>query len=499
MGGVSVHGAVLRGVEAVPVEVEVDIAGGIPGITIVGMADTTVMEARARVRCALRAAGFEIPRMHITVNLAPADLRKSGTGLDLPMAAAILAATAQIPTAGMERALFVGEVNLEGQVHPVRGDVAYDLLAKERGLEVVGRSTGESGLVEVVRRSIGHLSELHHPLGTLGFTPGPQVMVPVGSVVPDYADVVDQELAKRAMVLAAAGHHGLLMVGPPGAGKTMLARRMAGILPPLSKERRVEAALIHSVAGKPIDAILQGAPPFQAPHHSISTAGLVGGGRPVLPGQISLAHRGVLFLDELPEFAPSTLQALRQPMEDGEVRIVRAEGTFSFPCSFQLVAAANPCPCGYLGDPDHRCRCTPAAQSRYRQRIGGPLMDRIDLHVDVARPSTSDLVRGAEGMDSVTMAQAVETAREFASWREARMGEEPRTMAALGLDDRAQGALESLGRRAALGGRAVVRVARVARTIADLRESATVTADDVAEAAVFRVHGVGAEEVVAHD
>lgn len=479
-----VHAATVRGVEALPVTVEVSATAGIPGFSFTGQGDAAVHEAAWRVRAALKSCGYSIPRLHITVNLAPAEMRKGGSGFDLPIAAAVLAATGQIPTDGLDDALFVGELALDGSVRRVRGAVAYERLARASRLVLVGPQDAGAPLAGEVR-CLAHLGQLRQGVSEL---PRPRASAAaceeaLPAAGPDFADVIDQELAKRACLVAAAGGHGMLMVGPPGAGKTMLARRMPSILPPLSGAERDEALLVHSVAGLPTAAIERGGRPFRAPHHSVSVAGLVGGGRPVLPGEVSLAHRGVLFLDELPEFASNALQALRQPIEESEVRLVRADGVYAFPCRFQLVAAANPCPCGHLGDPGRACTCTPARVQAYQAKMGGPLMDRIDVVVQVARPSSERLIRGQCGMGSAEMRDRVAAARERAAARGPARGP---GLEGLRFEPRALATLQGMAERLVFGGRAVRRVATVARTVADLEGHDLVHPDDVMEACAFR-------------
>lgn len=489
----AVHAACIRGVEAHPVTVEVSMTDGLPGISIVGMADSSVLEARGRIRCALRTAGYSVPRKSITVNLAPGDMRKTGSGLDLPIAIAILASSGQIPTRGLDSCLVVGELALDGSVCPVRGEVAYQMLARDAGLVLVTAPAATHVSIDGVSHGcLPHIGPLRAGIDeAVHAAPVDRQIATYEEPELDFADVVGQEVGKRGLVVAAAGELGMLMVGSPGSGKTMLAQRMTSILPPLSDRERQEALCIHSVCSEPLDALLAGRRPFRSPHHSISAAGLVGGGRPVRPGEISLAHGGVLFLDELSEFPSNVLQTLRQPLESGTVRIVRVEGAYTFPARFQLLAASNPCPCGYLGDREVTCSCSPGAIERYRAKLSGPLADRIDMSIDVARPDPEQIVRGAEGMDSATMRTLVERGRAYRAWRESQPNDEisaamEGALARFSLDEAGEETIVALARAKHLTGRGLVRLGRIARTIADIAEEPHVGRNHVLEASMFR-------------
>ncbi len=490
-----VHSRAQLGIDAPAVSVEAHLANGLPSLTLVGLPETAVRESKDRVRSAIQSCGFEFPSRRITLNLAPADLPKDGGRFDLAIALGLLAASGQLPAASLENIECLGELALSGALRPVRGVLPAALAARSAGHSLlVPRANAEeaclvSGLTvyaaEHLLEVVAHLAG-HTPLAPWQARNQPEQATSQG----DIAEVQGQLAAKRALLVAAAGRHNLLLSGAPGTGKTLLASRLPGLLPPLTESEALEVAAIHSVAGlEP----LTGWPvrPFRQPHHNASGPALAGGGSRPRPGEISLAHHGVLFLDEFPEFPRHVLDMLRQPLESGEIVIARAQDKLRFPARFQLVAAMNPCPCGYLGDAEQRCRCTPEQVQRYRSRLSGPLLDRIDLHLHVRREPTR-LHAASEGPDSAALAQQVAAAHALQLARQGCANAHLdlpglRQHCPLGEADRLW--LEGAGERLRLSLRALHRVLKVARTLADLAGIPDIQRAQLAEALQYRAPG----------
>ncbi|MCB9679448.1 MAG: YifB family Mg chelatase-like AAA ATPase [Alphaproteobacteria bacterium] len=488
----TVASAALQGVNAVQVEVEVDLLRRLPAVCIVGLPASAVRESAERVRSAIEASGHEFPRKRVVINLAPADLRKEGTALDLPMALGILAAEGVVPENAVQTVLAAGELALDGRLRPIRGSLSLAMAARDAGRILVVPEDNAPQAAMVPGATVWGARSLAEVVDWLTAASDPRAIAepvaPVADRVPDLADVRGQIVARRALEVAAAGAHHLLLVGPPGCGKSMLAQRLPSILPPLTFDEALECTQVHCAAGLLTGATMLGARPFRAPHHTVTVAGLVGS-HSLRPGEVALAHHGVLFLDEAAEFRRSALEVLRQPLEDGEIRVTRAMGNVTWPARLTLVLASNPCPCGHLGS-EQACVCSDAAVQAYRRKLSGPILDRIDLHVEMAAVPPGELLDGPRGESSAEVRARVVAARR----RQAERGQTvpnaqldaPGIEEHGAFDAEARDLLRRSAQRHGLSARSTTRIQKVARTLADLDASASVRFPHVVGALAFR-------------